>query len=110
MSAKDFLKTKGMNSVRMTVPKEKPSSASKEDRQRGRVGRPCIDENKGKKRDYCKTINIAVPKEIIDQVNQYALPGRKISLTEYINILIVNDLEKNLDKYGKEIKRAVNFD
>ena len=73
-------------------------------------GRPCIDENKGKKRDYCKTINIAVDNEKIKQVKEYALPGRKLNLTEYINMLITKDLEKNLEKYKKEIKRTVNFD
>lgn len=77
--------------------------------QRGK-GRPCIDESKGKKRDYCKTINIAVPMDKMELVNEYALQGRGVNLTEYINILIEKDLEKNLAKYKKEINRAVDFD
>lgn len=73
-------------------------------------GRPCIDETKGKKRNYCKTINIAVPKDKIDLVNEYALNGRGLNLTEYINFLIEQDLERNLSKYKKEIARTIKFD
>lgn len=73
-------------------------------------GRPCIDETKGKKRNYCKTINIAVPKDKIDLVNEYALNGRGLNLTEYINFLIEQDLNRNLKKYKKEIERTIDFD
>lgn len=73
-------------------------------------GRPCIDETKGKKRNYCKTINIAVPKDKIDLVNEYALNGRGLNLTEYINFLIEQDLDRNLAKYKKEIARTIDFD
>lgn len=81
----------------------------KPEEKRGK-GRPCIDETKGKKRDYCKTINIAVDSKKMEQVREYALQGRGLNLTEYINLLITKDLEKNLEKYKKEIKRTVDFD
>ncbi len=73
-------------------------------------GRPLKDESKGKKRDYCKTINIAVPKEVIEEVNELATTARGISLTDYINLLIANDLEKNRDKYKKSLSQKNNFD
>ena len=73
-------------------------------------GRPLKDESKGKKRDYCKTINIAVPKEVIDEVNELATKARGINLTDYINLLIANDLEKNRDKYKKSLSQKNDFD
>lgn len=88
-------------------PTPKKKTVSEETRGKGR---PCIDESKGKKRDYCKTINIAVDSEKMEQVKEYALQGRGLNLTEYINLLIAKDLEKNLEKYKKEIKRTVDFD
>ena len=90
-----------------TEPKKPTPKKSEETRGKGR---PCIDESKGKKRDYCKTINIAVDSEKMEQVKEYALQGRGLNLTEYINLLIAKDLEKNLEKYKKEIKRTVDFD
>lgn len=72
-------------------------------------GRPVKDTTKGKKRDYCKTINIAVPKDTIELMNEFALNARGISLTDYINLLITQDLEKNLDAYKKEVKREPLF-
>lgn len=73
-------------------------------------GRPCADESKGKKRDYCKTINIAVPKDTLEAVNTFALPGRGLNLTDYINVLIKKDLEKNISKYYKIVEDTSKFD
>ena len=73
-------------------------------------GRPVKDEAKGKKRDYCKTINIAVPKDTLEQISEFAMAARGISLTDYVNLLIAQDLEKNLAKYKKEINRHPDFD
>lgn len=72
-------------------------------------GRPVDDAKKGKKRDYCKTINIAVDKEIMDKVNEYALPGRGVSLTEYVNALIKKDLEDKMATYKAELKRKASL-
>lgn len=93
-----------------TEPKKKATPKPKQTEQTRGKGRPCIDENKGKKKDYCKTINIAVPKDKIELINDYALQGRGVNLTEYVNLLISKDLEKNLEKYKKEISRTVDFD
>lgn len=73
-------------------------------------GRPLKDETKGKKRDYCKTINIAVPKEILEEVNGLAIVARGMNLTDYVNLLITNDLEKNRDKYRKTLSQKNDFD
>lgn len=89
-------------------PKPTPKAKVNTEESRSK-GRPCKDESKGKKRDYCKTINIAVPKDKLEQVNEYALNGRGLNLTEYINLLIEQDLEKNLTEYKKEIKREPKF-
>lgn len=89
---------------------ETKSSTKKVTVKKSKKGRPCIDIEKGKKRNYCKTINIAVPKEDIDKIQMYALNARGVNLTEYINILIEQDLKKNLTKYKKEINRDKNFD
>lgn len=88
-----------------TEPKKKapaPKKKTVSEETRGK-GRPCIDESKGKKRDYCKTINIAVDSEKIEQVKEYALQGRGLNLTQYINLLIENDMKKNLEKYKAKI-------
>lgn len=94
---------KNMTTTRNNQQKNLISKAT--NKARGK-GRPCIDESKGKKKDYCKTINIAVPEEVLEQVKDYALQGRRLNLTEYINLLIKNDLEKNFENYKKEMKRS----
>ena len=96
--------------INSTEPKKIDPDEPKKKTSERRKGRPCIDEEKGKKRDYCKTINIAVPKDKIDLVNEYALNGRGLNLTEYINLLIEQDLERNLKKNKKEIERTIDFD
>lgn len=74
------------------------------------AGRPLKNPDKGRKREWCKTINIAVPKETIEQVNQYALLGRGMNLTEYVNTLIEADLDKNIVKYQEIIDQSFDFD
>ncbi len=73
-------------------------------------GRPVKDEAKGKKKDYCKTINIAVPKEIIEEVNKTALQVRGMSLTDYVNFLITRDLERNRKNYERELTKSPALD
>ena len=100
----DKLVSSAKNTDTVVVAAEQPTTT------KGKQGRPCIDETKGKKKDYCKTINIAVPKEVLDKINTYALEVRGVNLTEYINLLIDQDLDRNLEKYKKELKRNVTFD
>lgn len=73
------------------------------------VGAPVKDASKGRKKDYCKTINVAVPKDKLELVNEYGLVARGLSLTDYINLLIEQDLEKNLTAYKKEVQREPKF-
>ena len=72
-------------------------------------GRPLQNESRGKKRDYCKIINIAVPQEVIDEVNEIATKAREINLTEYINQIINEDLEKNRDSYKQYLEFKKNY-
>ena len=88
---------------------KKTTVKATENKSKREVGRPVKDESKGKKRDYCKTINIAVPKDKLELVNEYGLVARSLSLTDYINLLIEQDLEKNLTEYKKEVKREPKF-
>ena len=62
------------------TPKPKETAAAAKSK-----GRPLKDEAKGKKRDYCKTINIAVPKEVLEEVTGLATAARGINLTDYVN-------------------------
>lgn len=76
-------------------------------------GRPIQDASRGRKREYCKTINIAVPKEVLEELNELAMKARGVTLTEYVNLLIVHDLEKNRDKYKHAldyIRKQAEFD
>lgn len=94
--AKDF---------KSNLPLNKFASAAAE-KPKKKVGRPVSIDIKG----AYKSINVAVPKDKLELVNEYALAARKTNLTEYIRILISNDLEKNLDKYKAELTRPLNFD
>ena len=106
-------KSNAKSNDKKTTNKPKKTSTKKDNdnnSSKQKQGRPCIDKSKGKKKNYCKTINIAVPKEDINKIQEYALNARGINLTEYINLLIEQDLKKNLTKYKKEINRDKNFD
>ena len=87
------------------TPKPKETAAAAKSK-----GRPLKDEAKGKKRDYCKTINIAVPKEVLEEVTGLATAARGMNLTDYVNLLIANDLEKNRAKYRKSLSQKDDFD
>lgn len=88
---------------------EKKTTVNGREKKAEKWGRPFADESKGKKKDYCKTINIAVDKELLEKVNDYSLVARGVNLTEYINLLIENDMKKNLEKYKETIK-STKFD
>jgi hypothetical protein len=114
MSKKDFASMLAAkdNPRTLTASTEKKAKAPRAAASKSTApkGRPLKDASKGKKRDYCKTINIAVPNEVIEEVNELAIKARGINLTDYINLLIANDLEKNRDKYKKSLSQKNNFD
>lgn len=62
-------------------------------------GRPTLVEGKRKK-EYCKTINIAVPVDLLARL-EVAKAFHQNNLTKYINDLIEEDLERNEAKYQK---------
>lgn len=70
------------------------------------VGRPPIDPDKGKKKEYTKTVNIAIPLDTLERM-QIAKARYNNNLTEYINKLIEKDLAENFDKY-QEIYNMLN--
>lgn len=92
-----------------TQPKQTVKAAPKAAEPKAK-GRPLKDETKGKKRDYCKTINIAVPKDVLEEVTGLATAARGMNLTDYVNLLIKNDLDKNRAKYRKNLSQKDDFD
>ena len=109
MSKKDFASMLAAkdNPRTLTASTEKKAKAPKAaaSKSNNPKGRPLKDKSRGKIREYCKTINVAVPNEIIKEVNELSLPARGISLTDYVNILITKDLEKNREKYRRDLSR-----
>lgn len=67
-----------------------------------KVGRP-----KKKIGEY-KTINIAVPIELLEQI-QMASKCKSMSMTEYVNDAIRQDLERNGKTYDAITKLQINF-
>lgn len=62
------------------------------------VGRPTLDPTGKKKKDYCKTVNIAIPLDTLEKI-QIAKVKYGDNLTKYINALIEKDLEANYESY-----------
>ncbi len=90
MATKDFTKrlTKKPQEVVQTIePVVTVSTTTKK-----KVGRPKV------KTEPTKNINIAVPESILRQVD-IAKCKYNNNMTEYINAVIKDDLEKNMEKY-----------
>ena len=112
-SKKDFSNNLAQRSDPRTLvaSKDKPTTRATTKATKSKAkGRPLKDESKGKKRDYCKTINIAVPKEVLEEVSGLATAARGMNLTDYVNLLIKNDLDKNRAKYRKNLSQKDDFD
>ena len=62
------------------------------------VGRPPLDPDGKKKKDYTKTVNIAIPLDTLEKI-QIAKVKYGDNLTKYINALIEKDLEANFEAY-----------
>ena len=71
-----------------------------------KVGRPPIDPSGKKKKDYTKTINIAVPLDVYEKLDVVKICYGN-NLTQYINKLIEKDIEANYDNY-KNIANSLN--
>ena len=69
-----------------------PAKTVKPSPEKKKVGRPKV------KTEPTKTINIAVPISVLEQV-EIALAKYQGNLTEYINAIILNDLNVNFDNY-----------
>lgn len=95
MASKDFTNKlkKNPQAVKVEAPKEdKPKTV--EPTKEKKVGRPKI------KTEPTKTINIAVPVSVMEQV-EIAKCKYHDNLTEYVNAVIKADLEKNMTDYQK---------
>lgn len=98
MATKDF-KSKMKNDPR-AVKKVEPTTEVKapEEQEKKKVGRKPLDPDGRKKKEYTKTINIAIPLETLEKVNIAKLKYGD-NLTKYINALIEKDLEVNFEAY-----------
>ena len=63
-----------------------------------KAGRKPVDPERGKKKSYTKTINIAVELDVLEKVD-IAKVKYGDNLTKYINALIEKDLEANFESY-----------
>lgn len=100
--AKDFKKSNPLQKLDKT---EKESMAAvnntdiqqampKKATQKGKVGRPKTKDVK----NTCKNINVAVPKELLEQWEDVKIVHGS-NLTAYIIKLIEKDMEENYDRY-----------
>lgn len=62
--------------------------------ERKKAGRPKV------KTEPCKTINIAVPVSVLEQI-EIAKAKHHNNLTEYVNAVIAKDLKQNMTEYQK---------
>ena len=62
------------------------------------VGRPPLDPEGKKKKEYTKTVNVAIPLDTLEKI-QIAKVKYGDNLTKYINALIEKDLEANFESY-----------
>lgn len=119
MPSKDFTKaltpkpkkedsTDKQSTVEVTTNKENKASSSTNDtpivedesKKKGKGGR------KKTKLEPHTTINISIPTRILEQI-EIAKCKYHNNMTEYINVLIQADLEKNMEKY-KELYDLIN--
>lgn len=94
--------TKDFSSMMKSNPRE--LTTSKEEKKR--AGRKPLNPEKGNKKEYTKTVNIAIPLDTLERM-QIAKARYNNNLTEYINKLIEKDLAENFDKY-QEIYNMLN--
>lgn len=83
-----------------------PITVPREVSQKKTVGRPPLDPDGKKKKEYTKTVNIAIPLDTLEKI-QIAKVKYSDNLTKYINALIEKDLEDNFETY-KTIYNMLN--
>lgn len=101
MATKDF-KSMIKSNPRSIKPVEEPIKPV----DKKSVGRPPLDPDGRKKKEYTKTINVAVPLDTLEKI-QIAKVKYGDNLTKYINTLIEKDLEANYETY-KTIYNMLN--
>lgn len=106
ISALQKMNTTIADTEKKTTPDEAPTAAvepkkpvkAEEPKEKRKSGRPPIDPSGKKKKDYTKTVNIAIPLDILEKVN-VAKVCYNNNITTYINKLIEKDIEANYDNY-----------
>jgi post-segregation antitoxin (ccd killing protein) len=101
--AKGFTKNNPLDKLAGTT---EPKEVGKKSAGKRKPGRPTIDGSGRKKKDYTKTINVAVPLDLLEKAD-VAKVCYSNNLTEYINKLIERDIETNYDSY-KRIADSLN--
>ena len=86
--------TRAVKTEEDTVKKTEPEQVAP----KKNVGRPPLDPDGKKKKDYTKTVNIAIPLDTLEKI-QIAKVKYGDNLTKYINALIEKDLETNFESY-----------
>ena len=81
-----------LDNINQTPHIEKPVEKVREEKPKKKVGRPKV------KTEETKTVNIAIPLSILKQI-EIAKIAYNNNLTQYINDIIKNDLESNIDRY-----------
>lgn len=97
------------NNPEKKIPSDKESElkSSAEPKKKGKAGRKPIDPSGKKKKDYTKTINIAIPLDMMEKVN-VAKVCYDNNVTTYINKLVEKDIAANYDNY-KHIADSLNI-
>lgn len=92
--------------VETTEPKKVKTTTPKKPVEGKKRGRPTLDDSGRKKKDYTKTINIAVPIDLLEKADVAKICYSN-NLTEYLNKLIEKDIEANYERY-KQIADSLN--
>lgn len=87
---------------------EKRTQTTNEKKAKRKPGRPPLDPSGKKKKDYTKTINIAVPLELLEKLDTVKICYDN-NLTLYINKLIEKDIEAHYDEYRRVADTLNNF-
>ena len=81
-----------------TIENTPEPNVTKVETQKKQVGRPPLDPDGKKKKDYTKTVNVAIPLDTLEKI-QIAKVKYGDNLTKYINAIIEKDLEANFESY-----------
>lgn len=106
--AKNFTQENPLKKLSGTKTQKSEDIKSDQDNQKRKVGRPTIDASGKKKKDYTKTVNIAIPLDLFEKI-EIAKVCYGNSLTEYFNFIAMKDITENLEEYKEFADRLNKF-